>query len=86
MTDRYEPLDLTLTRSGASWRDAEVRYHGADEVDRAGVWPGRRVLDIPGRDWPYPSPEECGRAGDLRGEWVLGYAVLVCPGCGLDCT
>lgn len=40
---------------------------------------------IPGA-YPY-TPETCRRAGGLfPGTWLFGGTVLVCTGCGLDCT
>lgn len=56
--------------TGAVWHRGHV-FH-----------PGRMVLHIPGRVW-LDTPDECYAGGT---EWVLGGAVLVCTGCGLDCT
>lgn len=79
----YVPPDLS--DYAASWRGEEVRYHYSDLSDRELVYPGRRVLELPGRTWPAARPEECADA-DSTGEWVVGGRVLVCRGCGLDCT
>lgn len=49
------------------------------------VAPGRRVIDIPGRTWPRPRPEECNNGGNVKGEWIAGL-LLLCTRCGLDCT
>ena len=65
---------------GWSWRPTPPAYHGP----AAGyVYPGRRVLDIPGRPWPAGTPAEC--TSTDPGEWITPDA-LICTGCGLDCT
>jgi hypothetical protein len=57
---------------------------GSEWHDDQPIHPDRAVLHIPGRVW-LNTPDECtDDSGD--GEWVLDGAVLVCPGCGLDCT
>ncbi|MGW2725604.1 hypothetical protein [Streptomyces sp. NPDC001492] len=52
------------------------------------VWPGRMVLNVPGRTWPH-LPADCPRPETAPGEWIgegTPAETLVCPGCGLDCT
>jgi hypothetical protein len=79
------------------YRDQEVAFHGSAEAPES-VWPGRRVVDIDGRTWPAPRPEECTHT-EFRGQWLTATGqvddphldidtaiVLVCPNCGLDCT
>jgi hypothetical protein len=61
------------------WRGDLVEYHGPG---REYVYRGRRV--VVGK-WPAARPEECKDASD-QGEWIAGGKVLVCRGCGLDCT
>lgn len=78
----YAPPDLTGT--AITWADEEPAFHGADEMDRTVVYPGRRVAIIPGRIWPS-TPEEC-TAGQGETEWLAGERLLVCLGCGLDST
>jgi hypothetical protein len=76
MTAPYEAPDLTGT--AITWGDAPAT-HGGEYV-----YPGRRVAVIPGRVWPS-TPEVC-EAGMLDTEWLAGGTLLVCTGCGLDCT
>lgn len=77
---KYETDSLP---EGAVVRDDPVLYHLADG-ERQYVYPGRRVIDIPGWTWPAPRPEECENgSGDHR--WIEDK-VLLCTGCGLDCT
>jgi hypothetical protein len=76
--DVYRRPDLTGT--GMRYRDQPVTYHGED-FDR--VVPGRRVVDVPGRVWPARRPEDC--VSTEIGEWIT-LELLLCEGCGLDCT
>lgn len=47
---------------------------------------GGRV-SVPSELSPYPySVEDCLRADETRGVWVLDRTILICQGCGLDCT
>ncbi|GHH25591.1 hypothetical protein [Streptomyces rubradiris] len=66
---------------GVTMRTEPVLFHGPD---RDFVYPGRRAVDVIGRTWPAARPEECTNT-EWRGEWIAGQ-VLVCTGCGLDCT
>ena len=75
----YQPPDLVGTP--LTYRDSDVTCHGPD---REYVYPGRRVVDIPGHIWPAARPEDCTDTSQT-GEW-LNDRVLVCPGCGLDST
>lgn len=91
----YQPPDLTGT--ALSLRDHAVAHHGDAPADPEFVWPGRRVIDVPGHTWPAARPEQCSDLSD-RGVWLdstgntsdpgagPGPVVLVCPGCGLDST
>jgi hypothetical protein len=81
MTTPYQPPDLAGT--DLSWEDREIATHGAPG-DRVFVYPGRRVVRVPGRVWPS-EPEEC-TAGLTETEWLAGGTLLVCLGCGLDST
>lgn len=76
--DAYVGLDLTGT--DMRYRQQPVAYHG-EEFDY--VDSGRQVVEIPGRTWPAARPEECTSAE--VGLWITPQ-LLVCPGCGLDCT
>ena len=75
----YQSPDLTGTTP--TYRDDEVCSHGPDH---GYVYPGRRVVDVPGRIWPAARPEDCTDTSHTC-EW-LTEAVLVCRGCGLDVT
>jgi hypothetical protein len=75
----YEPPDLTGTP--LRYRDSEVTSHGPD---REYVYPGRRVVEIPGHTWPAARPEDCTDTSHT-GHWLTDR-VLVCRGCGLDST
>lgn len=44
-------------------------------------------VSVPSELSPYPySVEDCLRADETRGVWVLDRTILICQGCGLDCT
>lgn len=45
----------------------------------------RPVVKLPEGDWPY-SPEYCELADFPFGHWDREGTVLICAGCGLDCT
>ena len=83
-------------------REELVLWHGQPDSFRAvqPIAPGSRVIEVPGRMWPAVRPERC-REESGRGIWfdaegqeipdVLapgapGGIVMLCPGCGLDCT
>lgn len=72
---------LDLTGTGMAHRDHEVRFHGPEQQF---VWPGRTVVDVPDRVWPAARPEDCTDESG-QGEWI-NNELLVCRGCGLDCT
>jgi len=77
----YDPPELP---DGVTWRDAAVGYH---TPGGGFVYDGRRVVEIPGRTWPAARPEECSVEPWIeQGEWLFDGTLLVCPGCGLDCT
>ncbi|MFE9187836.1 hypothetical protein ACFYMB_31410 [Micromonospora haikouensis] len=59
---------------------APVVYHGADERDW--VYPGRPVIE---GDWPAAIPEHCTTPTGATRQLADGR-VVVCTGCGLDCT
>jgi hypothetical protein len=80
MTRQYERPALP---KGAQWGTQPAR-HGAG-IDAAYIYPGRAVLELEGRTWTY-TPGTCPRNGDYTTEWVLDGTVLICCGCGLDCT
>lgn len=48
----------------------------------ARITEGRHILILPGRTWEH-TPEHCTVPGT---EWVAGGLVLMCTGCGVDCT
>jgi hypothetical protein len=75
----YQRPDLSGT--GISYLDQSVAHHGPD---RDFVYPDRAVAVVPGRTWPATRPEDCDHTGG--GEWFREGALLLCPGCGLDCT
>jgi hypothetical protein len=81
MSPRYTPPVADLSRYGGSWGDRDVPYHGSPTNE---VWPGRRVAHFTGRSW-LNNPEQCTAAhGDTT--WVADDQLLICNGCGLDCT
>lgn len=77
----YRKEDLP---EGATVRSDPVGGH-REGADLYFVAPGRRVIDIPGQTWPAARPEECGNGGNVRTRW-FGEKVLLCLGCGVDCT
>lgn len=58
-----------------------VAYHGSQT--QGWVYPGRAVIE---GSWPAAIPEHCTATDDESTEWIAGRTVLVCTGCGLDCT
>lgn len=78
-----KPYKIDELPDGAVIRDEHVAYHLADG-ERQFVYPGRRVIDVPGRTWRASRPEEC-ENGVWDGVWI-DEKVLLCTGCGLDCT
>jgi hypothetical protein len=79
--DLYKTEDLP---AGATVRDEVVRGH-QERGELYFVAPGRRVIDVPGHTWPAARPEECQNDGNVKAKWIE-EKVLVCQGCGLDCT
>ncbi|UKD50759.1 hypothetical protein L3Q65_00090 (plasmid) [Amycolatopsis sp. FU40] len=76
------PVDLPELPAGARWGRAPS-HHGTTRATSY-VYPGRHVLVLDGETWPH-QPETC--PDDTgSGEWRLDGLVLVCTGCGLDCT
>ncbi|MEH1124868.1 hypothetical protein [Micromonospora sp. CPCC 206061] len=63
---------------GIAYRPQPVTYHGKLAEP---VYPGRLVVD---GDWPATRPEEC--VGEYPTQWIGDGQVLICTGCGLDCT
>ena len=45
---------------------------------------GREVVDAPEMNWPH-TPETC-PTDEVITRWIRADTVLVCTGCGLDCT
>jgi hypothetical protein len=64
------------------FRDEEVRWHGGGAEGRGYVYPGRQMV---AGNYPHPHAEVCEDYSGT-GEWVANGRVLVCRGCGLDCT
>jgi hypothetical protein len=96
----FQSVDLSGTPMRV--REELVHRHGCDEGRFAGAWvyPGRTVIEVPGRTWPVARPQDCldepiaavwfdaeGRevANPLDPDAPDGI-VLLCPRCGLDCT
>ena len=78
------PLREAMSAVGATFGDADVEIHGdPDKGTGEFVAPGRRVVNLPGRTWAS-IPGEC--TADSDTEWLVDGKVLVCTGCGLDCT
>jgi hypothetical protein len=78
-----EPYKADDLPEGAVVRDEPVAYHLAGD-EKQYVFPGRRVIDVPGWTWPAARPEEC-QNNEWSGKWFEDK-VLLCTGCGLDCT
>lgn len=76
------PTELPELPAGARWGHAPS-HHGTNPADSY-VYPGRRVLLLDGHTWPH-QPETCTDTSHT-GTWKLDGLVLVCTGCGLDCT
>jgi hypothetical protein len=74
-------LNPKLIGGEAQWGE-EVDFH---TPARLYVFPGRRILDLPCLIWPH-TPEDCPGGEDYGGTWLFEDTVLVCSGCGLDCT
>lgn len=64
-----------------TWGDTPP-YHSSDLEY---VAPGRRVLELPLFSWPH-LPEDCPSSREYGTQWLFGDTLLVCTGCGLDCT
>jgi hypothetical protein len=78
----YDGSEIDLSQFQAEWGE-QADYH---TPYREFVWPGRRVLVIPGfPSWPY-TPEDCPGTQEYGTRWLLDDSVLVCMGCGLDST
>jgi hypothetical protein len=73
--DPYVPAII----DGISYRPTPVAYHGTG--DHEYVWPGRPVV---AGDWPRLRPEDCDSTYDTA--WLMDGQILVCTGCGLDCS
>ncbi|MFI7517532.1 hypothetical protein ACIBVK_28955 [Micromonospora echinofusca] len=88
MTPPFIPADLTGTALrrrvtlplAAPIPGPPVMYHGSDTRDW--VYPGRTVIE---GDWPAAIPEHC-TATDSDTQTLAGGLIVVCTGCGLDCT
>lgn len=92
----YSPDSIGPAPVGTSWDRTPVAHHGPDpRLWDAFVAPGRYVLRIPGQMWDF-APGECtahtarwvgphGHTVDTTQE-MDARAVLVCCGCGLNCT
>lgn len=78
----YAPRPGLLDAAGTTitYSSNQVERHGMTEF----VWPGRRTVQLGGRTWPAARPEECTDSGRPT-EWITPE-ILVCTGCGLDCT
>lgn len=81
---REEIYKIEDIPEGASIRDEHVRGH-REGGELYFVAPGRRVIDIPGETWSAARPEECEGGTDVKTRWYENK-VLLCTGCGLDCT
>lgn len=75
-----------MNEIAAHWTPTDARSHGAPDLmmSPAVIYPGRKILSLPGITHPF-TPETC-RDIDAPGMWVLDDLVLVCRGCGIDCT
>lgn len=82
--ERYDVSGLPLLPEGWTWGHQPEWHGGSPGAHFEHVAPGRAVLDIPGRSWPW-LPEECEDATG-QGQWLLDGQILVCRGCGLDST
>lgn len=63
----------------AAWA-SDAFYPAKGHLD---LLPWRKpVTDDP---WPF-TPENCGFAAYTQGHWTRDGMLLICAGCGLDCT
>ena len=77
------PLREAMAAAGARFGDVDIEIHGdPDKGESEFVAPGRRIVNLPGRTWAH-APGDCPETGT---EWVCNDQLLVCTGCGLDCT
>ncbi|MCG5466720.1 hypothetical protein MED01_005762 [Micromonospora sp. MED01] len=58
-----------------------VMHHGSHTQEW--VYPGRLVIE---GNWPAAIPEHCTATDEGLTDWIANRTVLVCTGCGLDCT
>ncbi|MFD5372552.1 hypothetical protein [Streptomyces sp. NPDC127103] len=75
------PKALDLPQ-GCAWSDVEAGpVHAGHPY---AIAPGRRIL---AGQWAAVSPAECTETSN-QGVWISDQTaeVLICPGCGLDCT
>lgn len=97
------PLELPdLSGTPMRVREELVHRHGSDEGWFGGEWvyPGRTVIEVPGRTWRVGRPEDCldepvvaiwfGAQGHIVSDPSdpdgPDGVVLLCSLCGLDCT
>ncbi|MEV7177877.1 hypothetical protein [Kitasatospora sp. NPDC093679] len=77
------PAPISVLPAGLTFRMVEVLTHPSSFYP---VHPGRYVVEGVG-PWDAASPEVCTDLSN-KGVWLSDGVneVLVCPGCGLDCT
>lgn len=85
-TEYAAELAAAMSEIGAHWVPTSARFHGAPDLTMVptGIYSDRQIFSVPGITHPH-TPETC-REVDTAGMWVLDDLVLVCTGCGLDCT
>jgi hypothetical protein len=86
MMDTTSPAGQVLVEfNGTIMTMAELPDTGLRATCDYGHFPARnRVpVHVPGRSWPW-SPSTCS-PDDYPTEWI-NSEILVCTGCGLDCT
>lgn len=81
-----DEVSAAMDKVGAHWTPPNTRFHGAPDLMMfpAGIYPGRQILQLPGVTHPF-TPDTC-RDVDAPGVWVLNGLVLLCSGCGIDCS
>lgn len=83
--DDYAGLLADMQAIGASFRPGTHQFHHPLHSGHSRpVVPWRRVISIPGITW-LDEPETC-LSWWATPQWLLDGQILICPGCGLDCT
>ena len=81
----YAPLRADMQAIGAGFTPGAHQFHHPLHSGHSRpVVPWRRVISIPGITW-LDTPETC-LSWWAQAVWLFDGQILICPGCGLDCT